>query len=711
MKRNLKNTQLLSLRSFNRASSGGDNSRFACLATSDEVQDTNYNWRTGQYETTYNALDMNGMRTARIRNGLQLIQDHRQFSVDNIFGVTDDYEIRNGELLADFNFSSDESKQGIITDVQNGIIRNFSISFQIHRRSLVREDEDTGIKHYSIDDWEPLEVSLVTVGADAEATRRSFFQSIIGRDKSMSKKNKGRNKPAHIPSNPQNRNSGGGDDNGTDGGDDNGGNDGNDGGDDGNGSDDGNDGDGNDANDGNDGGDDSASRSRSSGTTVNRSANGGNGGNGGNGNGQQPAAPETAARYLAAATRLGAPAEDAVRAFDNKDVTYESFVDDLLSRDMPTISGSDVQNVDDEKDKFVRGGSLALLAQHFPKRYKLDEGNQFRGMGVHDLMREALELNGQSSRGLNTSTLIDRSLHTTSDFVQLMDQVVNTTIIDNYRELAPSFQEFGNRTTNSDFRKKNTIGLGDLPDLQKVNEHGEYHRGTFSESGEGYAISTYGIIIGFTRQLMINDQTGELMRLLNQTSRTVARLEGDVFWGALLGWNFEKNRAQPYLLADGKPLFDKAHDNLKTGADTKLSVDSLRDVRTSGWLKKTLDGKRRAPVTYDTLIVPPELESQAEKLTQLTFNPSNVADAIPDFVRSMRVIVEPRLQELEGGETAYFLVDSEMSGLDYAFLSGEEEVFTDQRVGFDVDGIEFKIRHDFGAGVTDATGVCKLTGV
>ncbi|MBX8803421.1 hypothetical protein HBA92_22155 [Ochrobactrum sp. MR28] len=50
-------------------------------------------------------------------------------------------------------------------------------------------------------------------------------------------------------------------------------------------------------------------------------------------------------------------------------------------------------------------------------------------------------------------------------------------------------------------------------------------------------------------------------------------------------------------------------------------------------------------------------------------------------------------------------------GLQYAHLAGNETPFFDQRVGFDVDGIEYKIRHDFGAGVTDYRQGYKNPGV
>jgi hypothetical protein len=43
--------------------------------------------------------------------------------------------------------------------------------------------------------------------------------------------------------------------------------------------------------------------------------------------------------------------------------------------------------------------------------------------------------------------------------------------------------------------------------------------------------------------------------------------------------------------------------------------------------------------------------------------------------------------------------------IEYAYLEGEEGVFTEQRVGFEVDGIEVKGRLDFAAKAIDWRGM------
>ena len=48
--------------------------------------------------------------------------------------------------------------------------------------------------------------------------------------------------------------------------------------------------------------------------------------------------------------------------------------------------------------------------------------------------------------------------------------------------------------------------------------------------------------------------------------------------------------------------------------------------------------------------------------------------------------------------------------IEYAYLDGQDGVFTETRMGFEVDGMEVKARHDFGAKAIDHRGFYKNPG-
>jgi hypothetical protein len=71
------------------------------------------------------------------------------------------------------------------------------------------------------------------------------------------------------------------------------------------------------------------------------------------------------------------------------------------------------------------------------------------------------------------------------------------------------------------------------PDLQKVLEGGEFKRGSMSDGKEVYQIFTYGRIISYTRQAMINDDLSALDRTPRALAGAGRRLENRTVYGIL----------------------------------------------------------------------------------------------------------------------------------------------------------------------------------
>lgn len=125
----------------------------------------------------------------------------------------------------------------------------------------------------------------------------------------------------------------------------------------------------------------------------------------------------------------------------------------------------------------------------------------------------------------------------------------------------------------------------------------------------------------------------------------------------------------------------------------------------SGSPRKTGLSGERIDVTPASLVVPPELETTAEKLLSAV-QAAKTGDVNP--FATLSLIVEPRLTSA----TAWYLVadTATIDGLEYAYLEGAPGPQTETRQGFDVDGLEIKIRLDFGAGFVDWRGWHKNAG-
>lgn len=104
------------------------------------------------------------VRLGRLTSGGPLLMDHdTRDQIGAVESVRIDAD-RVGRAVVRFGKSA--RAQEVWQDVQDGIRRNVSVGYAIHKAALV-ETSDSGLDTYRVTDWEPLEISLVSVPADA----------------------------------------------------------------------------------------------------------------------------------------------------------------------------------------------------------------------------------------------------------------------------------------------------------------------------------------------------------------------------------------------------------------------------------------------------------------------------------------------------------------------------------------------------------------
>ena len=106
-------------------------------------------------------LDHNesSIRLGRLRSNGPLLLEH---DPTNQIGAIDNVQIGLDKVArADVRFSKSLRAQEIFQDVQDGIRKSISVGYQIHQ---MEKDEDGTT--FRATDWEPLEISLVSIPAD-----------------------------------------------------------------------------------------------------------------------------------------------------------------------------------------------------------------------------------------------------------------------------------------------------------------------------------------------------------------------------------------------------------------------------------------------------------------------------------------------------------------------------------------------------------------
>jgi hypothetical protein len=156
-------------------------------------------------------------------------------------------------------------------------------------------------------------------------------------------------------------------------------------------------------------------------------------------------------------------------------------------------------------------------------------------------------------------------------------------------------------------------------------------------------------------------------------------------------------------LADSIALFHASHGNLPTGA--AISVAQLGVCRAAMRVQTGLDG-RKINVTPRYLLVPAALETIAQQFTSQAYAAS-ASSSINPFAGALQVLAEPRLDT--ASTTAWYMAadPAQIDTIEYAYLEGNQGVYLETKDGWEIDGVEFKARLDFGAKAIDFRGLVK----
>jgi hypothetical protein len=330
-------------------------------------------------------------------------------------------------------------------------------------------------------------------------------------------------------------------------------------------------------------------------------------------------------------------------------------------------------------------------------------GNSYRHSRLSDMARDCLERANVRTGGMSVDQLVKRAM-TTSDFPELLMGTGNRVLAQRYSTFTGGLRKIARQTTIRDFRAKSVLRLGEAPALLRVNEHGEFKYGARAESKESYQLRTYGRIFSLSRQAIVNDDLGAFEDMISAFAQSAYNLENELLISLLTS-----NSAAGPTMQDGVALFHAAsHGNLATGGGSALQLSSLATARKALRLMKGLDGTTPVDLTPRYLVVPAALEQTALQLTSTGYQPA-VTTEINTAGQALEVVVDPRLDAIS--TTAWYLAASpEFGTVEYAYLEGAEGPQVDSELGFDVDGVSYRCKLDFGCGIVDWRGLYRAVG-
>lgn len=655
----------------------------AALLTLDVVWGTEYavmraayDWSTGQIEEfeeiipfTPEACDL-----TRFKSGnANVLDSHMDFTTEDVVGRIVSAEIRDKQGFATIQISSAPGLEDFRAKVSDGTLRNISVGYNVSEWTI--EEKEGQTPKWTATRWEPMEISFVPIPADPNA-------AVIGQ---------GNGRSQHV---------------------------------------------------------------RRFQCSLTRAANGKESNMppieaaaAGNEPGAVTTSPNTGEVVDLEAARAAAASEAraservrqgeirrAVRAFGFPEADAQAFLDDdaatvhsvrealqarleaqsAAGRPRPAVS------VQPGTDNAERRRSLALNAlEHRASggRVALEtDARTYRGLRLSELARTYLADLGANVRDLGplelaTMATIDQrfwpaelekrgvGMLSTSDFPLILANAAVKRLRTAYNQAPSRWKEFSRQSNAPDFKARYQALLSEGPRLSKVYEGGEYKYGKFTEDGTNWALATYGVIIAITRQAIINDDLRAFDRIPQFMGRAAMDNESDIVWALIT--------SNP-TMSDGNALFSSAHGNY-TSSGTALSVTSLGVARALLRAQKNIGALEYLNLAARFLVVPPELETIAQQYLASSFNPA-LPTSVNPFAGTLELIVEPRLSA--NSTTAWYLIadPAQIDTIEYGYLDGQEGLYTETQTGFDVDGIQIKVRDDFGAQVIDWRGMYKNVG-
>jgi hypothetical protein len=634
---------------------------------------------TGKEYVEVLSMDPAHIRLDRLNDGAPLLDSHNSFSVADQLGavVPGSVELMKKALVGKVRFSKREAVEPVWQDVKDGIVRNVSVGYRVYRfEETVGKDNTLPIRKAV--DWEPFEVSMVPIPADAGAKVRAGDSDDANECEVVSttpaEQTAGPKPAKETTTMPENKRS----------------------------------------------------------ETIVE---------------QDPLAPPPAPpappaepnerdlgaeqeRQRCAGILLATRAARLPQSFADKLiqdgtplVKAQSLVFEELQRRDVNVPRADSRapeiRVGDDPFVHVREGiENALLHRCHPSQpgpngtrvgFELSEkGRPYRGMTMLRIAEAYLSQRGIRAAGLSKMELASLALglseragmHSTSDFALLLADVAGKTLRAAYEEAPQTFAPISRRVTLPDFKPAKRLQLGEAPQLLAVDEHGEFTHGTIGEGREQFQLATYGRIFAITRQALVNDDTDAFSRVAMLFGRAARNLESNLVWAQITA---NAN------MGDGNALFSAAHNNLDA-VGAAISVEAIGAGRAAMRVQTGLDGETLLNISPAFLVVPAALETLADQFVSQALVAAQAANINP-FAGRLQVIAEPRLDTESTQEWYLAATPAQVDIIEYATLEGEAGPMVESRIGFEVDGLQIKARHDFAAKVIDWRGLYKNAGV
>lgn len=390
--------------------------------------------------------------------------------------------------------------------------------------------------------------------------------------------------------------------------------------------------------------------------------------------------------------------EDMVENFITRGTSVDAaglaVLEHLQAREAAGFRTASVERSENDKVRSAARDSL-LLRCGLSVAKPAPGAAEYRSMSMREMARDFLARSGRSLSG-DIKDIVGRAL-TTTDLPGVLTDTANAVLLDAFERAEHTWDLWAGTGSLNDFKISSLVGVDWESELKKVREDGEYTYAYAGEHGETVQLATYGRIYPITRQAIINDNLGVFTDMAAVRGRAAANTVNNLAYRALAG--------NP-VMSDGKRLFSAEHKNLHAGAGGVPDVEKLGAAVTGMKLQRNASGELLR-INPQYFLAPVALEVASETFFNTTVIGTQERPNVTNLYGGQRFtrVYDPVLDDAD--PAAWYLLGPKSTGIVVYFLSGTTAPRLEEKQGWTIDGVEFKVSIDAAAAPVSWLGMAK----
>lgn len=357
----------------------------------------------------------------------------------------------------------------------------------------------------------------------------------------------------------------------------------------------------------------------------------------------------------------------------------------------------------------------------------LEAAHKMRHVTLHQLMDITIkastgftfEGNRKSQEFLKAAYAADKQIRaagqsfSTLSVANVLEDAANKRLLSMYQQQEVVWPFFTAEASLTDFKVHNVYRLDQRSRYKKLGDAGEIKHGSFSDAKYTLQAETFAVLIGLTRQQMINDDLGAFNAIPDSLGALAAVAIESEFFVMLLG--------------NANSFFHSSNGNLQTGGGTALAIAGLTAAELAFSNQVTVNGDPIL-VSPDRLLVGTQHYVTARTIYDSVKLVSTDAASTPEsnphagkylpykspYMNNTAVKNHQSGAAITGQDSTHwylFANPAQLAAFNVGFLNGQKTpVLESADSDFSTLGMQWRSYHDWALGQGDPKGVQKMAG-